>query len=31
MGTTEKAYWKDGLEHPHAPTELLDNLHGFQQ
>ena len=31
MGTTEKAYWKDGLDHPHAPTELLDNLHGFKQ
>lgn len=31
MGTTEKAYWKDGVDHPHAPTELLDNLHGFKQ
>jgi hypothetical protein len=31
MGTTEKAYWKEGVDHPHAPTELLDNLHGFKQ
>lgn len=31
MGTTERAYWKDGLKHPHDPTDLLDNLHGFKQ
>jgi len=31
MGTTERAYWKNGVNHPHGPTDLLDNLHGFKQ
>lgn len=31
MGTTEKSYWIDDLDHPHAPTELLNNLHGFKE
>lgn len=31
MGTTEHAYWKDGLTNPHFPSETLANLHGFKQ
>lgn len=31
MGTTERAYWKDGVKHPHDPSDLLDNLRGFKQ
>jgi hypothetical protein len=31
MGTTERDYWKDGVDNPHAPNEVLDNLHGFKQ
>jgi hypothetical protein len=31
IGTAEMAYWKDGVDHPHAPTDLLDNLHGFKE
>jgi hypothetical protein len=30
MGTTERAFWKEGVDSPHSPTELLDNLHGFK-
>ncbi len=35
IGTTQRDYWKDGVDNPRAPTEapteLLDNLHGFKQ
>lgn len=31
MGTTERAYWKDGLSKPHYPPETLANLHGFKE
>jgi hypothetical protein len=31
MGTTERNYWKEGVEQPHDPSGLLDNLHGFKQ
>jgi len=31
IGTAEKEYWRDGLENPHPPTDLLDNLHGFKE
>jgi hypothetical protein len=31
IGTTERNYWKEGVEHPHDTSGLLDNLHGFKQ
>ena len=31
MGTTERNYWKEGVEQPHDPSGLLDNFHGFKQ
>jgi len=31
MGTTERAYWKEGLTKPHFPSETLANLHGFKE
>ena len=31
MGTTERAYWKEGLTKPHLPPEALANLHGFKE
>ena len=31
IGTTENAFWKEGVDDPHAPTEALDNLHDFKQ
>jgi hypothetical protein len=30
IGTAEKEYWRAGLDNPHPPTDLLDNLHGFK-
>lgn len=30
IGTAEKEYWRDGVDNPHPPTDLLDNLHGFK-
>jgi hypothetical protein len=31
MGTTERAYWKEGFSKPHLPSETLANLHGFNE
>jgi hypothetical protein len=31
MGTTERAYWKEGFTKPHLPHETLTNLHGFKE
>lgn len=31
MGTTERAYWKEGFAKPHFPQETLANLHGFKE
>ncbi len=31
MGTTERAYWKEGITKPHLPQETLANLHGFKE
>jgi len=31
MGTTERAYWKEGFTKPHLPPETLANLHGFKE
>lgn len=31
MGTTERAYWKEGFIKPHLPPETLANLHGFKE
>ncbi len=31
MGTTERAYWKEGFTKPHMPSEMLANLHGFKE
>ena len=31
MGTTERAYWKEGVTKPHLPPETLANLHGFKE
>jgi hypothetical protein len=31
MGTTERAYWKEGFTKPHLPPEILANLHGFKE
>jgi hypothetical protein len=31
MGTTERAYWKEGITKPHLPPETLANLHGFKE
>ncbi len=31
MGTTERAYWKEGFTKPHLPPEVLANLHGFKE
>ncbi|MEW6239596.1 MAG: hypothetical protein AB1564_02165 [Chloroflexota bacterium] len=31
LGTAEKEYWRDGVNNPHPPSELLDNLHGFKE
>jgi hypothetical protein len=31
MGTTERAYWKEGFIKPHVPSETLANLHGFKE
>jgi hypothetical protein len=31
MGTTERAYWKEGFTKPHLPPEALANLHGFKE
>ena len=31
MGTTERAYWKEGFAKPHLPSETLANLHGFKE
>ena len=31
MGTTERAFWKAGLDNPHPRTEILKNLHGFKE
>lgn len=31
MGTTERAYWKEGFSKPHLPPETLANLHGFKE
>jgi hypothetical protein len=31
MGTTERAYWKEGFTKPHFPSETLANLHGFKE
>ena len=31
MGTTERAYWKEGLSEPHPQFETLANLHGFKE
>jgi hypothetical protein len=31
MGTTERAYWKEGFTKPHLPSETLANLHGFKE
>ena len=31
MGTTERAYWKEGFTKPPLPPEALANLHGFKE
>jgi hypothetical protein len=31
MGTTERAFWKEGFTKPHLPPETLANLHGFKE
>jgi hypothetical protein len=31
MGTTERAYWKEGIAKPHLPPEMFANLHGFKE
>lgn len=31
LGTVDHAYWKAGLEKPHMPKDLLDNLHDFKE
>lgn len=31
MGTTEHAYWREGLTQPHLLPEALKNLHGFRE
>lgn len=31
MGTTGRAYWKEGFTKPHLPPETLANLHGFKE
>lgn len=31
MGTTERAYWKEGFTKSHLPPETLANLHGFKE
>ena len=31
MGTTERAYWKEGFTKSHLPPDTLANLHGFKE
>lgn|GEM_PF-618536 len=30
MGTTDRNYWKDGVDNPRPPTDTLENLHDFK-